>query len=102
MSMSPSLSVVADSGAGASATVDGKVETMAQRVRRLQAEAKGLAREHVQELQRLLIAVERTSAEVANGGEVYPAGVRELARQLAEDTEARVQTLAAIISRSSH
>lgn len=100
--MSPSLSVVADHGAGASATADGKVETMAQKVRRLQAEAKGLAREHVQELQRLLIAVERTAGEVSGGGEAYPSGVRELARQLAEDTEARLQTLSAIISRSSH
>jgi len=96
--MSPSLSVVAD--VGASAAVDGKVETMAQKIRRLQAEARSLAREHVQELQRLLVAVERTAAEVSAGGEAYPAGVRELARQLAEDSEARLQTLSAIVARA--
>ena len=38
--------------------------------------------------------------EIANGGEAYPAGVRDLARRFAEDTEARVQTLATIAGRS--
>jgi enoyl-CoA hydratase/carnithine racemase len=76
------------------------VQTVADRVRALQAEAKGLAREHVQELERLLLEVEKMSAEIAEGGEAYPAGVRDIARRLVEDCEARVQTLEAIVSRA--
>ena len=41
------------------------------------------------------------STEIADGGEAYPAGVRDLARRFAEDTEARVQTLATIAGRSA-
>lgn len=97
--MSPSLSVVADNDA-ASAARKIKTETVADRVRALQAEARGLAREHVQDLERLLLEVEKMSAEIAEGGEAYPAGVRDIARRLAEDCEARVQTLEAIVSRA--
>jgi hypothetical protein len=95
--MSPSLSVVAGQDAGDARTA---VQTVADRVRALQAEAKGLAREHVQELERLLLEVEKMSAEIAEGGEAYPAGVRDIARRLVEDCEARVQTLEAIVSRA--
>lgn len=96
--MSPSLSVVADNDAAAAARK--RTETVAERVRALQAEAKGLARQHIQELERLLIEVEKMSAEIADGGDAYPAGVRDLARRLAEDCEAKVQTLEAIASRA--
>jgi hypothetical protein len=96
--MTPSLSVVADAAGG---KAEGRAqETVSQRVRRLQAEARGLAREHIGELERLLLEVERTSAEIAEGGEAYPAGVRDIARRLAEDCEAKLQTLEAIVSRS--
>lgn len=95
--MSPSLSVVAGNAAGEARK---STETVAERVRALQAEAKGLAREHVQELERLLLEVEKMSAEIAEGGEAYPAGIRDIARRLVEDCEARVQTLEAIISRA--
>ncbi len=97
--MSPSLSVVADNDA-ASAARKIKTETVADRVRALQAEARGLAREHVMDLERLLLEVGKMSAEIAEGGEAYPAGVRDIARRLAEDCEARVQTLEAIVSRA--
>lgn len=95
--MSPTLSVVADNDA---AVAKAKGESVAERVRKLQAEAKGLAREHILELERLLIEVERMSAEIADGGDAYPAGVREVARRLVEDCEAKVQTLEAIVSRA--
>jgi hypothetical protein len=95
--MSPSLSVVAGQDAGDARKA---AQTVADRVRALQAEAKGLAREHVQELERLLLEVEKMCAEIAEGGEAYPAGVRDIARRLVEDCEARVQTLEAIISRA--
>jgi len=77
-----------------------KVETVAQRVRRLQAEAKQLAKDHIHALTAAISEVERMAAEIAEGGDAYPAGVRDLARRFAEDADARVQTLEAITARS--
>jgi hypothetical protein len=93
--MSPSLSVVANNDLNAP-----KVETVAQRVRRLQAEAKQLAKDHIHALTAAISEVERMAAEIAEGGDAYPAGVRDLARRFAEDAEARVQTLEAITART--
>ena len=45
--MSPSLSVVADNDLKAPRAETGRVETVAERVRRLQAEARQLAKDHV-------------------------------------------------------
>jgi hypothetical protein len=93
--MSPSLSVVANNDLNAP-----KVETVAQRVRRLQAEAKQLAKDHIHALTAAISEVERMAAEIAEGGDAYPAGVRDLARRFAEYAEARVQTLEAITART--
>lgn len=68
-------------------------DTISQRVRRLQAEAKGLAHEHVLALRAALQTVEALSADIAIGGEAYPVGVRDIARRLAEDIGAKAQTL---------
>ncbi|WP_395672071.1 hypothetical protein [Phenylobacterium sp.] len=95
--MSPSLSVVADNDLKTSAL---KTETVAQRVRRLQAEAKTLAKDHIRSLNQALVDVEQLAAEIAEGGDAYPPGVRDMARRLVEDCEARVQTLEAIVARS--
>ncbi|MFN3513589.1 MAG: hypothetical protein ACK41C_11115 [Phenylobacterium sp.] len=95
--MSPTLSVVADNQPGQSPAPS---ENVADRVRKLQAEARSLAREHIRALEQALLQVEKMSAEIADGGEAYPAGVREVARRLAEDCEARVQTLEAISARA--
>jgi hypothetical protein len=77
-----------------------KQETVAERVRRLQAEAKQLAKDHVRALSAAMVSVEHMAAEIAEGGEAYPPGVRDLARRLVEDCEARVQTLEAIVART--
>jgi hypothetical protein len=94
--MSPSLAIVANNTAKA-AEVRG--EPLSDRIKRLQAEAKNLAREHVMALQAALISVESMASDIAEGGEAYPPGVRDIARRLAEDCEARVQTLEAITKR---
>jgi hypothetical protein len=94
--MSPSLSVVADNDLKSSP----KSETVAERVRRLQTEAKQLAKDHVRSLSAQMVAIEQMAAEIAEGGEAYPPGVRELASRLVEDLESRVQTLEAIVSRT--
>lgn len=94
--MTPPLSVVADNSAAKSRP---SANELSERIRRLQAEAKALAREHIHALELALIEVERLSAEIADGGEAYPAGVRDLARRMSEDCEMKVQTLEAIASR---
>jgi hypothetical protein len=89
------LSVVATNGV-ATVRVD---DTISQRVRRLQAEAKGLAREHVLALRAALQTVEALSADIAHGGEAYPVGVRDIARRLADDIGAKAQTLELLSTR---
>ncbi|HVI33692.1 hypothetical protein [Phenylobacterium sp.] len=95
--MSPSLSVVADNDLKTSGP---KAETVAQRVRRLQLEAKTLAKDHIRALNQAIVDVEQLAAEIADGGDAYPPGVRDLARRLVEDCEMRVQTLEAIVART--
>ena len=92
--MSPSLAVVADNDLKTQ-----KPETVAERVRRLQIEAKQLARDHIHALTSAIMDAELIAAEIAEGGDAYPAGVRDLARRFAEDCDARVQTLEAITAR---
>jgi hypothetical protein len=92
--MSPSLSVVADNDLKTART-----ETVAERVRRLQAEAKQLAKDHVHALSAAIMNAEAIAAEIADGGDAYPPGIRDLARRFAEDADARVQTLEAISAR---
>jgi hypothetical protein len=93
--MSPSLSVVANNDLDSTQ----KPETVAERVRRLQAEAKQLAKDHIRALTAAMSEVELMAAEIAEGGDAYPAGVRDLARRFVEDCGARVQTLEAITAR---
>jgi len=100
--MSPSLSVVADNDVKAAASAASpKSETVAQRVRRLQLEARQLAKDHIKALSAAMVEVETLAAEIAEGGDAYPPGVRDLARRLVEDVEARVQTLEAIVARTA-
>jgi hypothetical protein len=80
--------------------VETPVETVAQRVRRLQAEARALAREQVAELEVKLEEAAAIAAEIAEGGEAYPVGARELARRIAEDTPKTIQTFEAILYRA--
>jgi hypothetical protein len=61
------------------------VESGAQRIRRLQHEARMLAREQVEVFARDLDAVAARAGEIADGGDAYPAGVRELASRIAAD-----------------
>lgn len=88
--MSTSLSLVA---------LNDQPEPVAARVRRLQAEARGLARDHIGAFAAMLADVQATAAEIAEGGEAYPAGIRDLARRFADDAETRIQTLATLNGR---
>ena len=95
--MSPSLSVVSDNDLK---TLVPMAETVAQRVRRLQAEARQLAKDHVRSFSAAMSELEHLAAEIADGGEAYAPGIREMARRLAEDLDSRVQTLDAISART--
>jgi hypothetical protein len=97
--MSPSLSVVADNDLK-TVTPAPKSESVAERVRRLQAEAKQLAKDHIKSLVQQIADLEVMAAEIADGGESYPPGVRDIARRLVEDCDSRIQTLEAIVART--
>lgn len=74
--------------------------TTADRVKRLQLEARALAVEQVEALERLLMQTSAMAREIADGGDAYPVGARELAGRLASDLPSRAETLKAIVSRS--
>lgn len=74
--------------------------TTADRVRRLQMEARALAVEQVEALEKLLLQSAAMAREIAEGGDAYPVGARELAGRLASDLPSKAETLKAIASRS--
>ena len=51
-------------------------------------------------LEAAMAEVERLSGEIADGGEAYPVGVREIARRLAAECEAGGNTIKALAGRS--
>ncbi len=75
-------------------------ETRTQRVRRLQEEARALAREQISEFEVLLIATAKMALEIADGGEVYSIGAREICRRLADELPRTVQTLQVITKKN--
>jgi hypothetical protein len=81
-------------------TVEGSAYAgLSERIRRLQAEAEQLAREHIGMFTASLEQTQHLAQEIALGGEAYPAGVRDIARRLAEESQAKAQTLEAILKR---
>ena len=74
--------------------------TTADRVKRLQMEARALAVEQVEALEKVLMEASLLAQEIAEGGDAYPVGARELAGRLAADLPAKAQTLKAVVSRT--
>jgi hypothetical protein len=75
-------------------------ETPAARAARLMGEARQAASEQIIALEEALAAVSHLAAEIAEGGEAYPVGVRDLCRRMAEDIAHRAQTLDALLQHS--
>ncbi len=75
-------------------------ETRAQRVQRMQTNARSLAREHAEDLIKQMGAVGQVAAEIAAGGEAYPAGVREACRRLSADMDAQVKAIDSLLNRT--
>ena len=97
--MSASLAVVANNAAPeAEAPAN---EPLTARIRRLQAEARAMAGEHVKLLEASIIETAKLAEEIAEGGDAYPVGVREMARQMVADCESRLLGLQAIMHRTA-
>ena len=75
-------------------------ETTAERVKRLQLEAHALALEEIEALEKLLLDAATKAKEIAEGGDAYPVGAREMASRLADDLPMRALTLKAVAARS--
>ncbi len=75
-------------------------DSRAERVRRMQANAKALAREQIEAMSAAMLELAHMAEEVADGGEVYPVGVRELSRRIAHDLEVNAQTITVLLQRS--
>ena len=74
-------------------------DSPADRIRRLNSEARMLAREHIEQLAAALSEVSRLSGEIADGGDFYPVGARELSRRLVDEAGKQALTLTAIVDR---
>lgn len=72
---------------------------LAERVHQLQAEARHLALEHIDLLRISLLRIHRIAEEIAQGGDAYPPGVRDIARRLVEESLAKAITLETIATR---
>jgi hypothetical protein len=70
-----------------------------EKIKRLQAEARNLAHGQVEALAAALADVGRLAGEIAEGGELYPVGARELSRRISEEAAKQSLTLSAIIDR---
>ena len=74
-------------------------QTTADRVKQLQAEARALAIEQVEALEKALNDAAALADEISKGGDAYPVGAREIASRLAEDLPAKAETIKVIVSR---
>ena len=81
--------------------VDVSSQSPGGRARRLQSEARAAAQEHMQMLATALNIVATLASEIAGGGDAYPVGARELCRAVADESEARFQTLEVICHKAS-
>jgi hypothetical protein len=74
-------------------------ESTTERIRRLQWEASVLAAEQAESFGADMIAMSMRALEIAEGGEAYPVGVRELAARIAADLQIRAKALLTIQQR---
>jgi hypothetical protein len=92
----PQLSLVSDD----SQVYDlSKPETPSERVRRLQANARALAREQVLALAAAMEELGTLAGEIAQGGDAYQVGVRELCERMSEEMVPRAATVRALADR---
>jgi hypothetical protein len=74
-------------------------ETTTERVKRLQLEARALAIEQVEALEAALLKAAAMAKDIAEGGDAYPVGAREIASRLMTDLPQKAETIKTIVSR---
>ena len=74
-------------------------ESPGDRIKRLQAEARTLAREQVEALSAALEQVAQMAREIAEGGDIYPVGAVEFSKRLVEEAGKHAAALTAIAER---
>ncbi len=77
-------------------------ETVGGQIRRLKAQAQLLAREEMTGLAGDMAVLGARAAEMADGGDAYPPGVRELAGRIGEELNSHAKMLLAIMDRAAH
>jgi hypothetical protein len=75
------------------------VQSLSERIRLLQAETQSIARDHIASFQRVLAEAVALAEEIAEGGEAYPVGAREIARRLAPDLTGARMNLESLLGR---
>jgi hypothetical protein len=78
------------------APVETASETLAQRMERLRSDASAVAQEHIGLFIEALAKANEFAEQVANGGEAYPIGVREIARRTHKELAPTVLSLQAV------
>lgn len=91
----PKLTLVPDSVY----RLDRPPESTGERAKRRQFEAKLLAREHIEELRQAIAEAQALSAPLTQGGDIYPAGVRDAASRIVNHLDAQAQTLESLLDR---
>ena len=81
-------------------TADMLAKTPAMRAQDLLDEAKAAAAEHIALLDAALAKAGAIASEIALGGDIYPAGVRDLCRRLNDDMSLKSKTIAVIIRKT--
>ena len=76
-----------------------EIETPARRAQRLLAEARAAAFDHTRIVDEALRGVVARARDVAGGGDVYPAPIRDFCARLAEDTDQRRLLLESLVVR---
>lgn len=79
--------------------VPAKPEPLAHRIIRLQAEARSLGAQHVEAFLADLATLIRAADDIAEGGEAYPVGVRQHARQVGAELCARRYSIKCLMER---
>jgi hypothetical protein len=75
-------------------------ESLADRMERLRADAGLVANEHIAAMVKALSEAVDLAEQVANGGEAYQIGVREIARRMHKDLAPTVLSLRAVCERT--
>ena len=77
----------------------GGAQSTSARVRSLLQEARALALDQVHALETALQDAADLAREIADGGDAYPVGTREMASRLASDLPAKAEAIRAIVKR---